>query len=407
MTPSVRPSETPTLAPSTYCSKVGQRVAISTTVVNAMIKAVAEHICSEGFGTYNSSANRCQGVNTDTLDFAHAMGGILRLSFHDSVTYNTDGTGGPDGCVNFTDPDNGGLDKVVFTKVNPATLYTLNDLYSRFSAVSSRADFWAVAANVAVMLGGGPDIAQRSGASCSSKPCVSVRWGRVDAATCTSDKGRFPSTQLAHQHILDILKTRLGFVEKEIVALMGAHTIGRTLLSETRIGFTNADIERTQMNLGFSSRWDNTPTLFDNGYFQAIRGFPWITLTHKTFEDGTTTFSPSTFQWGDKWGHGTLMLNTDMALLWDVSSVTLASVGTTNACSNKLGNNNVPLFSQGCAKNAAFSDSQTGVPFVLTFADSEAAWLAQWVTAWPKLQELGWSSGKKGALYPITSAVCV
>jgi catalase (peroxidase I) len=372
-----------------------------------MIRAIADHICTEGFGKYDASTNSCQGVKTDTLDFAHAIGGVLRLSIHDAVTYSTDGTGGPDGCLDYTDPDNGGLDKVVFSKSNPLTLYTLNELYGRFSSVSSRADFWAVAANVAVMIGGGPDIAQRSGASCSSKPCVSIRWGRVDAATCASDKGRFPSTQLAHQHILDVFKTRLGFVEKEIVALMGAHTVGRTRLSEAQIGFTRADINHYEMGFDFTSRWDNSPAVFDNGYFQFMTQIPWNTLTHNTFEDGTTTFSPSTFQWGDKWRHGLLMLNTDMALLWDVTTVSAATVGTSSACSNKLGNHGMPLFSQGCAKNAAFTDTQTGVPFVFTFAGSQAAWFEQWVTAWAKMQELGWSSGKKGSLYPITSAVCV
>jgi len=417
LSPSSLPTKSPTQLPTVFSCPKGTKVAITSAVINAMITAIATHICTEGFGTYNSNTNTnnrgrnpnqnqnfCQGANNAAL--GAAIGGVLRLSFHDSATYSdTDGSSGPDGCILFDNPDNGGLKPVVYSKANPATLYTLNDLYTVFSTYSSKADFWAVAANVAVMLGGGPDIAQRTGASCTtSSPCVSMKWGRVDAATCPTDTGRLPSSQLAHQHILDVFQTRLGFSNVEIVTLMGAHTVGRARLNESHIGFTNNEIAKSVNKTGLAGRWDPTPHRFDVGYFKSITAIPWKVKTHNTTENGKNLFSPSTFQWSDKTVSLTqLMLNTDMALVWDVSSVTLSAVTTANPnpapCSTTLGAG-TNLFNK-CNKLMIFA------PYVFSFQASQAAFFGNWTVAWTKMQELGWSNGKKGSLYSITSTACV
>ena len=381
-----------------------------------MIADIATHICTEGKGTYSRQTNRCVGTDK-TL--AEAIGGPLRLSFHDSATYDVDGSSGPDGCIDFSSPDNGGLFAVVYKKTNPATLYSLNELYVQvYSSVSSRADFWAVAANVAVMLGGGPDIKQRTGASCASSPCVSMRWGRVDANSCPKDKGRLPSSQLAHQHILDVFQTRLNFTNKEIVALMGGHTVGHVSLNNSHIGFTDAAAKNDD-EFFISGRWDGTPDTFDNEYFFEIAAMPWDISIHDTSADGKQKFSPSTFQWDVK-GFTQMMLNTDMALVWDVSSVTIASLtdksGKSKACSTSLGGRvqgddeytkaeDLPKSHfEECKENTLFS------VHVNTFADlvtGQSAFFSTWTTAWPKLQELGWSNGRKGKLYDITSSACV
>jgi len=183
---------------------------------------------------------------------------------------------------------------------------------------------------------------------------------------------------------------------------MGAHSVGRSTLSDSQIGFTNAENTAQPTPAGLAGRWDNTPEKFDNAYFSAITGVPWNTKTHNTIEDGVTTFTPTTFQWSDRGQHAQLMLNTDMALVWDVSTVTLASVTSgKGACSNQLGGQGSTSFKQGCTQATTFST------YAFNFASSQSAWYAKWVTAWAKMQELGWSNGKKGTLFTVTNAVCV
>ena len=54
-----------------------------------------------------------------------------------------------------------------------------------------------------------------------------------------------------------------------------------------------------------------------------------------------------------------------------------------------------------CNENTLFN------PHVTKFSSNKDAFFLAWVSAWAKMQELGWSNGKKGALYSITSATCV
>lgn len=65
------------------------------------------------------------------------FGGLLRLAFHDAT-----GGGGPNGCIDFTEPLNNGLQ---------STVNALEPIYLNFSSIISRADLWVLAANMAVL----------------------------------------------------------------------------------------------------------------------------------------------------------------------------------------------------------------------------------------------------------------
>ena len=67
---------------------------------------------------------------------SHIYGGIVRLAFHDAS-----GTGGPNGCIDFTTPDNNGLQDIVAL---------LDKIYVGFSNVISKADFWVLCANLVI-----------------------------------------------------------------------------------------------------------------------------------------------------------------------------------------------------------------------------------------------------------------
>ena len=62
--------------------------------------------------------------------------------------------------------------------------------------------------------------------------------------------GRLPDAKQGHEHLRDIFY-RMGFVDKEIVALSGAHALGR------------AHPDRS----GFDGPWTKEPLIFDNSYF--------------------------------------------------------------------------------------------------------------------------------------------
>jgi L-ascorbate peroxidase len=88
-------------------------------------------------------------------------------------------------------------------------------------------------------------------------PAVEYRPGRPDArlpVDCTPD-GRLPGADKKRDHLRDIFY-RMGFDDREIVALSGAHTLGR------------AHPDRS----GFDGAWTEEPLKFSNDYFALLVG---------------------------------------------------------------------------------------------------------------------------------------
>ena len=82
---------------------------------------------------------------------------------------------------------------------------------------------------------------------------------------------------------------RMGFGDREIVALSGAHTMGRCHVVRS----------------GYDGPWTRNPLKFDNGYFKVLMGLEW---KEKTW-DGPKQFEDETGE--------LMMLPTDMALKTD------------------------------------------------------------------------------------------
>jgi len=394
--------------------------------VNKIIVDVASYICTEGGGSLSLKSNPPICTNASPQGLGPVIGGTLRLSFHDSVTYNgktTKAIAGPDGCVDFTDPDNGGLKSVWFDKVSNTTPLTLNQIYIKYQSIISQGDFIALAANVAVLMAQGPDIYQRTGSTCScigsaciasnadtTHPCVNFRWGRKDSTNCNAtDAGRFPSKLLAHQHIIDVFHDRLEFSYMEIVALMGAHTVGKATLAESQIGFTDAEVHGRNV----IGAWSNTPHIFDIDYFTSINGVAWDIALRSEDADGSP-FSPSTFMWmngppaGSLTNANKLMLNTDMALVFNVSQTVLTGIRAPSViCSGsflpKIGGNGGGAtcppspFNPSMSKIVNAGSTQAGTQVFFSF----------WVSAWQKMQELGWADGVKGTISSVGTSACV
>jgi cytochrome c peroxidase len=197
---------------------------------------------------------------------------LVRLAWHAAGTYDkASGTGGSDGATMRFEPEskhgaNAGLDTA------RALLAPIGKKYPNVST----ADLWQFAAVVAIEEMGGPKIP--------------FRFGRVDksADACTPD-GRLPDATKGADHLRSIFY-RMGFNDQEIVALSGAHSLGRCHTTRS----------------GFDGPWQATPTAFNNEYFRLLLEEKWTVRQWKgplQYEDGTT--------------RKLMMLPTDLTLIKD------------------------------------------------------------------------------------------
>ena len=142
----------------------------------------------------------------------------MRVAWHSSGTFSAlDGSGGSDGATMRFEPEHG-------DDAN-AGLHIIHDLLipikKEYPSVSN-ADIWAMAGAVAVECAGGPKIDCRLG-----------RTDAVDGSACP-ENGRLPDAALGAEHLRSVFN-RMGFNDREIVALSGGHTLGRC--HKVRSGF--------------------------------------------------------------------------------------------------------------------------------------------------------------------------
>ncbi|KAL1514916.1 hypothetical protein AB1Y20_003996 [Prymnesium parvum] len=206
------------------------------------------------------------GLIADLVRKFHAGPTLVRLAWHDAGTYNSsDGKYGPRASMRFepeaSNPSNNGLDRA----------RALLEPIKQAVPLISYADLWQLAAVVSIEMMGGPR--------------VPFRVGRVDATSAEecAPRGMLPDAHGDATHLRKVFY-RMGFNDREIVALVGAHTLGRC---------------HPQFS-GFNGPWTANPLAFDNKFF--------ITLLN-------SNFSYSGIQWDSD--SGTMMLNADMTFKVD------------------------------------------------------------------------------------------
>jgi cytochrome c peroxidase len=151
----------------------------------------------------------------------------------------------------------------------------LEKIKQKFPGISY-GDLWTLAGVVAVQEMGGPKVPWRP--------------GRIDGyeADSTPD-GRLPDAALGQDHIRSIFY-RMGLDDQEIVALLGAHALGRC--HEDRSGY--------------SGPWTPSPTVFTNDFYNQLMTKKWVEKKWK---------GPK--QYEDKETRELMMLPSDIALLKD------------------------------------------------------------------------------------------
>ena len=121
-------------------------------------------------------------------------------------------------------------------------------------------------------------------------PTIPWRPGRTDrdVSFCTPD-GRLPDGSKAQSHLRAIFG-RMGFDDREIVALSGAHALGRCHTDRS----------------GFDGPWSFSPTVVSNDYYRLLLNEKWVWRKWN---------GPRQYQ--DVGSKSLMMLPTDMALVQD------------------------------------------------------------------------------------------
>lgn len=202
---------------------------------------------------------------------------LVRLAWHSAGTYDNDtDTGGSNGAgmryeAEGGDPANAGLQyaRVFLEPVKAAHPWIT---YS---------DLWTLAGIVAIKEMGGPDIPWQGG-----------RTDFVDDSKLPP-RGRLPDAAKGADHLRFIFY-RMGFNDQEIVALSGAHNLGRCHSDRS----------------GFEGAWVNNPTRFSNQYFRLLLSLQW---KRKQLPNGVEQF----VNYDEDTETELMMLPTDIALTQD------------------------------------------------------------------------------------------
>jgi len=204
---------------------------------------------------------------------ANACPMVIRLAWHSAGTFDKrDNTGGSNGATMRFEPES----------ADPANagLHIIRDMLLPVSANHpelSTADIWCASGCAALEFLGGPKI--------------QPTFGRLDAPSgvyCPPN-GRLPDAAQGADHLREVFG-RMGFNDQEIVALSGAHTLGRCHLVRS----------------GFDGPWTRNPLKFDNAFFKNLMFLEWRPRQW----DGP-------FQYEDVLTGELMMLPTDMVLRTD------------------------------------------------------------------------------------------
>ncbi|GJN91269.1 hypothetical protein Rhopal_004288-T1 [Rhodotorula paludigena] len=218
---------------------------------------------------YNAIAESLEDEKYDDGSYGPVL---VRLAWHCSGTYDKNtGNGGSNGAtMRFAPEANHGANAGLEHARNH-----LEKIKQRFPEITY-SDLWTLAGVVAIQELGGPYVPWRAGR----------KDGNVE--NCTPD-GRLPDGDKGADHIRHIFY-RMGMDDKEIVALSGAHALGRCHTDRS----------------GFDGPWQYAPTTFSNEYFRLLFDEKW----QERKWNGPPQFENKT----DK---SLMMLRTDMALTTD------------------------------------------------------------------------------------------
>jgi catalase (peroxidase I) len=279
---------------------------------------------TNGAGTYGQNCRACAvGDN---------IGALVRLAFHDAAG----GGGGMNGCIDFSAPDNNGLQTIISE---------LEAVWLPFSAMITFADAIVVAAQLAIRTASTPS-GNNNGLPNTQTLNLALRVGRTDVATCNGLDTEIPPASLTFPQMNTFFNSRFGLTPTEIVAALGAHSVGRA----------------EAQNTGFEGGWISFQSSFTNNYFSTLIGIPWRISQANLFRAGNQNIM--------------LTVDTELAIA-PSSGCTFFNAQTFNG-----GDRACPLNNMGLAAVQQFADFNTGT----------AAWYNTFRSSWMKITEAGQSN---------------
>lgn len=188
---------------------------------------------------YNAIAKKLQ--DDDEYDDGSYGPVLVRLAWHSSGTYDRNAGNGGSGAGTMRFDKEYGTDSNAGLKNGTEFMQSIHDQFPWISY----GDLYTLGGTAAIQEMGGPTI--------------KWRCGRIDMdRTSVPPDGRLPDGSKGASHVRDVFY-RMGFNDREIVALIGAHCLGRC---------------HTQ-NSGYDGPWTFSPTTFTNDYFKLLVDEKW------------------------------------------------------------------------------------------------------------------------------------
>lgn len=203
----------------------------------AVVVGAAPGINASTYAAIRSDVQRLLGLTPSYGRFCldcpggHIVGGIVRLAFHDAVgAAGPNRRFGPNGCLDLSTSANNGLADII------ALLDTVQAA-SQYGALLSRADFWVLSATLVLELTSTlasdymPDLfdpaATPNPMDKNVAPLkVPFFTGRIDQPTCPGDGNFLPGANFNWGQIQGVFTARVGMTPTEIIAILGAHSLG-------------------------------------------------------------------------------------------------------------------------------------------------------------------------------------
>eukprot|EP01084_Bolivina_argentea_P213961 363286_1 len=275
----------------------------------------------------------------DETRFRDLLTATVRLIFHDCS-----GPGDFDddivvisqcnGCIDLSNPDHAGLES--------RAVIPLDDIYniSGWNEIMSRADFWATAGTIAIEYAQELDTANPD----DKLPPIPYYFGRTDCGdTANADTTKsFPEAKAGWDQTSLWFADNLGLNDKETVAIIGAHTLGRPHTEDS----------------GYSSLpWvtvEDGPDVLNNQFYINLLIENWSQSQSPT---GLWEFKDDTDE--------ILMFNADICLAIDIDPYL-----------NETGKVTCPT--DGCPESDV-------VDIVIEYANDNQIWLDDFADVWEKL----------------------
>ncbi|KAG1790070.1 heme peroxidase [Suillus plorans] len=210
---------------------------------------------------YQKVYNRIAEVIDDADDYDNGSFGpvVVRLAWHASGTYDkATGTGGSNYATMRFQPEslhgaNAGLH---------VAREVLEKIKQEFSWISY-GDLWTLAGVAAVQEMAGPKVPWRP--------------GRIDGfESHVPPDGRLPDASQGAPHIRDIFY-RMGFDDQEIVALCGAHALGRCHTDRYSLRCIFLSVTDSILpSSGYDGPWTFSPTTFTNDFYKLLFDEKWV-----------------------------------------------------------------------------------------------------------------------------------